>query len=164
MSKVTDALAWDGVCVAVCIYAVYEAGSVPPEFPCFSRDGVPFKAAASFRLEDEMEVLGGRNLVCYEVKLFELPADLGGYLDFCAAAVFCTGASFVWMAFEGGFDFEHLLTDDVADQIYFACAAGGSSVMALDDAILQSLGWRSEIAQKRRELIRQLCGGSPALS
>ncbi|MFD0364876.1 hypothetical protein ACFQZZ_25850 [Nocardia sp. GCM10030253] len=58
------------------------------------------------------------------------------------------------MAFEGAFHFDHLLTDEVADQIYGLCVNGRDPVVTWDGDMLKSEGWRRQVREARACLER----------
>ncbi|MGW3644580.1 hypothetical protein [Streptomyces sp. NPDC000878] len=59
-----------------------------------------------------------------------------------------------WVTFEGAFHFDHLFTDDIADQIYGYCVAGDEPVVVWDREIMKSDQWKREIRETRSVLDR----------
>jgi hypothetical protein len=153
-NRINDAICWDGVYATLGMYVVYNDPSRNGALSFESGDISPVKAVKPFVLEDEAQILGGRTLVYYEVKLRAIPTDLQNYLQFCIRQAFQRRAVFLWFAFDGAFDFDHILTDDVANQIY--CVVGPDEVFmaALNDSLLLSDEWKSIISSKRSELFK----------
>ncbi|MGO1003637.1 hypothetical protein [Lysobacter sp. CA196] len=151
MTRVAEALSWSGVDIAIGMYCVYM--SCNQEGGEGEKRRLLSESSAKFRLEDECGILKGREVVHYEIKLQQFPDSLAGYLNRCIEWAFADGASFVWFAFEGSFDFEHILTEDVANQIYCICGEDGNTAMALEDDVLLSTEWAAVVAKKRELLL-----------
>ncbi|GAB4102226.1 hypothetical protein GCM10028790_12440 [Micromonospora taraxaci] len=81
-----------------------------------------------------------------------LPADLGHYLEDCLKVACSASASVVWMAFEGSFHFDHILTEAIAPQVYGICAPGDDPVIVPDLETLKTPHWRSVVASYRSRL------------
>jgi hypothetical protein len=63
------------------------------------------------------------------------------------------GAIVAWFAFEGSFDFECLLTPEIAAQVY--AVADNAGVAISSDAQLESEGWRARVAEARQRVLSQ---------
>lgn len=153
MSRVVEAICWDGVYVTLGMYTVFrqEPDSAALQF-CF--DAIkPIKPVKPFRLDDELQILGGRPVIHYEIRLANVPEHLEQYLGFCLRNAFESGANCSWFGFEGSFDFEHILTTDIADQIYGICGTSGDLKIALEDSVLLSDEWRETVSSIRKELV-----------
>ncbi|WP_312315915.1 hypothetical protein [Stenotrophomonas sp.] len=153
MSIIEDAICWDGVSAKLCMYV-----ASPGEKPLGSRDfqlggAAPKDILGPFLLEDEFEVLHGKTLVFYELTLEAYPNDLKAYLTHCSAAALADGAEFVWFQFDGGFDFESVLSQDFARDVYFLQPAGGVTSVAIDDEVRTGEGWAQVVLGARRMLI-----------
>lgn len=53
-----------------------------------------------------------------------------------------------WAAFEGSFSFDHLLTADIANQVYAVADTRGAAV-AVDDQARASAAWADRVARAR---------------
>ncbi|MEU8220320.1 hypothetical protein AB0C47_31630 [Micromonospora taraxaci] len=88
----------------------------------------------------------------FDLVFDELPADLGGYLKDCLRAACSASGRVVWMAFEGSFHFDHILTEAIAPQVYGICAPGDDPVVVPDLETLKTPHWRSVVASYRSRL------------
>jgi hypothetical protein len=85
-------------------------------------------------LEDDRDALTALSLVYeYNFEFEVLPKDLKKPLEACLRTACEHPGSVAWLAFEGSFHFDHILTESVADQIYGVCATGDSPLVVLDD-------------------------------
>jgi hypothetical protein len=77
----------------------------------------------------------GRIRVVYEYDFdFDtLPVKLTPQLEACMSTACRNPGSVAWLAFEGSFHFDHLLTDDVAGQVYGLCAHGDVPLVVVED-------------------------------
>ena len=76
-----------------------------------------------------------------------LPADLESVITAWLGASIKAGAAVAWFAFEGSFDFGHILTADVASQVYAVGDERGYE-LALDADVRHSRGWARELASR----------------
>ncbi|MFB4317446.1 hypothetical protein [Actinomadura sp. 21ATH] len=91
----------------------------------------------------------------YDLVFHDVDQDIASYLLQCLPRV-CAGAEGVaWSAFEGSFHFDHLFTDDVAEQIYGYCMAGEEPAVAWEDEIRKSSGWKRRISDARSAVERR---------
>ncbi|MEO6086534.1 MAG: hypothetical protein ABIQ18_25815 [Umezawaea sp.] len=59
--------------------------------------------------------------------------NLTPQLEACLSTACRHPGSVAWPTFEGSFHFDHLLTDDVADQVYGLCAHGDIPLVVVED-------------------------------
>ena len=146
MSRVLDAITWSGVPV-VSLFVV----SATDE-PTIDFTGWPASDVRVYRLEDEAGVLAGRSTYAYDVSLESVPSQLDELLVGTLRQACAADHRVAWFAFEGSFDFGHLLTDDVADQVFGVCVGGREPEVALTDAVLGSEGWKAKTRLARSRL------------
>jgi hypothetical protein len=87
---------------------------------------------STYELEDETLVLGGRNTYEYDSEFRRPPRELAGTLRTVLLAPGQTAIRGAWRGLHGSFSFEHLLTDDVAYQIYGLRLPGEEPLLRLD--------------------------------
>ncbi|MFD7435910.1 hypothetical protein [Streptomyces sp. NPDC059861] len=149
MTSLKDALSWSGPAVVVLFtlgrsearlerHEFEVAGPRPDEVEFFPISPEP----------------GGRRAVIreYDLTFQDADQDFAPYLRQCLRKAAAHAEGIAWVAFEGAFHFDHLFTDDIADQIYGYCVAGGDPVVAWDPATLKSDGWKREIREVRTVL------------
>lgn len=150
MTKLAEALAWSGRDTAVSLFALHPTGTqfevVPP---------VRTTAPAGIRrydLDDVDDRVPG--WACTEIDLIfdQLPADLDLVVSAWVGAALAAGASLVWCAFEGSFDFDHILTADVADQV-FAVGTRDGVELAIDDDRREGQPWATVLEHVRSKVI-----------
>ena len=152
MGRVINALNWDGVYTTIGLYSAFPTEYSPKGID-FSYQGIsPRKVVHPYLLEDEDNVLNGNILVLFEMQLNVVPDDLEGYLRQCLSKVAIEGAQFSWLAFDGSFDFEHIFTKDIADQIYGFQFGSESPMVVLSDEQLRSDDWLENIRSIRDRL------------
>jgi len=150
MSRVVEAMSWSGSGVTLSLFAVFE--TLPPADWDASVGSVVPRRRRMMILEDEERVLTSGAVVAYDLEFAAVPADLARYLREILTRVIRVGARVAWFGFEGSFDYQHLLTADIADQIYGVASSAGQLWLALDDATISSPEWRESLEQLRRQL------------
>lgn len=105
----------------------------------------------TYLLEDERDVLAGY-VWEYDVIYREVPADLQRVIRQCLQAAQSAGAHVAWFAFEGSFHFDHLLTKEIANQVYAVCDEEGVSIASDDE--LDSKQWQTRIVRAGARLVR----------
>lgn len=144
-----EAVSWSGVETTLSLFIVWPSA----DRPLLEPEGVSLPdSVQSFDLEDVDAHLAGRALQEIDLVYGAFPADVGAIVDRWLSAAIAGGAELAWFAFEGSFDFEHLLTEDVADQIYGVADRAGVTV-AVDDGYRSSRGWTDILAIKRASLV-----------
>jgi len=66
-------------------------------------------------------------------------------------AALVAGADVAWFAFEGSFDLDHVLTADVASQV-FAMGSQRSIELAFDDRTRLATGWAAKVVDLREHV------------
>jgi len=147
-SRVPNALGWSGSGFTVSVFVATASLTALPLH--FKTAAVRPSSIRAYFLEDEQRVLGELRTYEYDLHFAELPRELPSYLEECLRRACTGGAKLAWLAFEGSFSFDHLLTEDVADQIYGVCITDCEPRVVLDDATLDRAAWRSELAELRQ--------------
>jgi hypothetical protein len=150
MTRVLEAIGWSGSGVTLSLFCVYEVLPTP-DWDASVGSTVP-RRRRMMVLEDEAGVLAPRALVTYDLEFAAAPSDLARYLREILKRVIDAGARVAWFGFEGSFDYQQLLTGEIADQIYAVATSAGQVWLALDDATLISPDWRESLDQLRRQL------------
>ncbi len=142
MGTIEDALTWSGAGATLSLFAVY--GDEPPPGDLTSL-GLPEFRLRRYVLDDDTRVLGGGSVVEYDLHFERLPSNLRECLGILLGWARFSGAVVAWFGFEGSFHFEHLLTGDIANQIYALADAEG--VAHADDRDLTSASWRDRVVR-----------------
>jgi hypothetical protein len=134
------------------VVSVFVPGA-PEIRPIFEFDDVTPVEVQTYRLEREDPNSFPYPVVTeYDLVFDVLPADLHGYLRESLRAACAAADTVVWLGFEGSFWFSNILTEEIAPQIYGACAPGGEPVVAADLNTLRTAEWRSVISSYRGQL------------
>jgi hypothetical protein len=151
MSGVVDALWWNGVQAVITMFVIAPSAAAP-SLDVTLDEAIPGQVSY-FELEDEDGMIGDFHLYSYDILFKEyLPEDLAGYLGELLRRGSAAG-ELAWLAFEGSFDFNHLLTPDIADQIYGVCRRNEEPVVTLDKGHLRSQAWAEVIARHRAGVV-----------
>jgi hypothetical protein len=149
MGSIPDALEWSGSGATISLFLVTEA-STPPALDADFKIQPP--RSRTYHLEDEGARLPGRNVFEYDFVFSGLPPDYEstfcGLLDSARRA----GALVAWLGFEGSFDFEFLLSPEIANQVYGLVDSEGVAIA--DDATLHSADWRERVVRAGDRLRR----------
>jgi len=152
MSRLSEAVSWSGVDVSLILFVVwgFDPGS---SAPTGGSSSLP-RDVKIYRLEDPERRLGARELYEYDLVFDELPPDFDQIVTSWLRAALEAGAEAAWFAFEGSFDFEHLLTADIANQV-FALADANGIFLALEDGRREGRAWLDVVeAVRDRRLTR----------
>jgi hypothetical protein len=125
---------------------VVSKSSARLDFAALSLEAAPLRTR-TYDLDDEGNVLSGRRILEYDLSFDEVPSNLDALLTRCLRAARDSGADVAWFGFEGSFEFAHLLTADIANQIYAVIDSDG--VALASDATLPSVAWQERIARAR---------------
>ncbi|GAA2639889.1 hypothetical protein [Streptomyces vastus] len=87
--------------------------------------------------------------------------DFPAYLRECLRIASARAEGIAWLTFEGAFHFDHLFTDDIADQIYGYCVAGEEPVVTWDREIMKSDRWKGGVRGVRAVLDSAFPTGEP---
>jgi hypothetical protein len=150
MKRLIDALSWTGIGATLIMFAVF-ADSDLPALRASTAQPQP-ESVSTFLLEDPGRNLGGWFVGEYDLVFPTVPDNLEELLMRWMQAGLDEGARTVWFAYEGSFHFEHLLTSEIADQVYAAGDAKHLAV-ALDDDYRQSEGWARKLGEVRAGLV-----------
>ena len=102
----------------------------------------------------EMDAVGGMagfRIFEYDAHFDVVPGRLSAYLAACLDSALDCGALVAWFGFEGSFHFDHLLTPDIAAQIYGVADSSGIGLVT-DAAQLTDDGWARRVAAARQRL------------
>jgi hypothetical protein len=149
MSRVREALHWDGFNPRVSLFVV-SRGEVEIDFSRSWTDRP--KRIEVYRLVDDEEPKSISVVYEYDFDFDTLPVDLAPQLESCLSVACQNPGSVAWLAFEGSFHFEHLLTDDVADQIYGLCAYGDIPLVDVEDEVESRLLLKDRLVRYRDRL------------
>jgi hypothetical protein len=143
------AISWSGTDVVLSLFVVWAIGGsgeiVPPSALTQPR------LVRTYDLEDEADVLEGRRTSEFDLIFDDVPKDLDRLVEAWLVASIRSGGAVAWFGLEGSFDFEHLLADDVANQVY-GVAGPDFIALATDDQLRRSDAWASRLAVARRAL------------
>lgn len=149
MGSVSDAIQWTGTSAIVSLFVVAPS-SVTPHVKMTHRATSPFQVR-SYELVDDEVVLPERCVHEFDAEFGDVPRDLESYLHDCLAEALEAGGLVAWLGFEGSFDFHHLLTDDIATEIYGVGDVEGISVVLSEDQI-RSRDWLDRVRSARAKL------------
>ena len=150
MTAVEEALTWSGNGADVSVFVVTRAGA---GVALDTTVGDDRPQPSVFPLDqDDPPSLPGLDVVEVDAHFGALPGDLAGYVTTLLQRALDGGAVVAWCAFEGSFHFDHLLTGDVADQVYGVASRSTGVRLALDDATRTGAGWRDVLGAARAPL------------
>ena len=109
------------------------------------------EAVPPFPLEDEMGLLPGWSVTELDLRFDAIPEPLARYLRDVLRTARDTTGGVVWLAFEGSFSFDGILTEPRS--VYGVCAPDMPPQVAIDGATLRSDEWSATVAAARRELL-----------
>ena len=154
MSSLKDAITWSGPAVVI----LFTIGRV--ESPLgdaeFDIAGMRPDEVERYEMSSEPRERGAAVLE-YDLTFGEDRLDdpeFPGRLRECLRRAAAHADGIAWLTFEGAFHFDHLLTDDIAGQVYGYCVAGGEPVVVWDYGTLKSERWKREIGDVRSALDR----------
>lgn len=150
MAAVEDALASSGSGADVSVFVALPTGTTPELDVTVGNDR---PTPSVYPLEqDEPRTLPDLDVVEVDAHFAVLPADLEAYVRTLLQRSLDLGAVVAWCAFEGSFHFDHLLTDDIARQVYGVATPTLGVRTALDDATLGSPAWAATVRDARAGL------------
>lgn len=152
MSRVADALFWDGVYVNITMFALFNGCNFTPDLKFEESCVRPIKEVHPFKLIDEEGVVGNRSLFVFDICLNSFPENLEAYLRFCFDQALSSGADFAWFELSAGFDFRQMLNPEEAASVYGFAAKGNEHEFALEDNRLTSAEWQDCIRLQRERL------------
>lgn len=146
-NALTEALTWSVTAVELCLFTVTNAtNSLQP-----LGGGTPPSEVRQYDLDAPDGVLDGLRVREFDLVYPAIPDDLDTVVESWLSGAVDAGAVVAWFGFEGSFHFDHLLTRDIARQIYGVADSDGVSV-ALDDARRQSADWAGLLTSLRAHI------------
>lgn len=154
MISLKDAITWSGQAVVI-LFTIGRvdsrldegefdiSGTRPDEVGLYEMVSEPRQRQATVREYD---------LTFPEGRLDE--PEFPSHLRECLRKASAHAEGIAWLTFEGAFHFDHLFTDDIADQIYGYCVTGDEPVVVWDLEIMKSDRWKREIREVRSVLDR----------
>jgi hypothetical protein len=149
VSRLTDALSWSGRDVTLIIFALWRSdpGVVhPPDGAHTSPTRV-----RTYHMDDPDQYSIPLRCREYDLVFNQLPGDIPEIVTSWLAAMLRSGAEVAWFAFEGSFDFKHLLTADIANQVFAVADSAGIS-LALSDEYRESMTWADSVVAIKARL------------
>lgn len=149
MTRLTDAIAWSGRDVTFSLFVAFPSRTTqlvpaPAQIPAA-------QLIKHYDLEDVDHHLRGRSCCEYDLIYDEVPPDLESIVVSWISTALSAGADFAWFGFEGSFDFEHILTSDVANQL-FAVGIPEGIQLAIDDQYREGPEWAALVGSMRDRL------------
>lgn len=126
MQGLTDAASWSGNGATLILFAAFPE-QIPPSYRQPMNATQP-TAIRTYVLEDPYDLLPGRRCQEYDLVFDRIPPDVEFLITSWIEAVITAGADFGWFAFEGSFNFNNILTEDVAQQIFAVEPAKASNL------------------------------------
>jgi hypothetical protein len=149
MGGVSDAIQWTGTSAIVSLFVVSRSAATP-RVTMAHRTTTP-SHLRSYQLIDEEVTLADQYIHEFDAEFDDVPTNLESYLHDCIAEALQAGGRVAWLGFEGSFDFHHLLTDDIATEIYGVGDVDGVAVVLSDDQI-RSRDWLDRVRSARSRL------------
>ncbi|WP_247046020.1 hypothetical protein [Arthrobacter rhizosphaerae] len=109
------------------------------------------EAVRAYFLEDIDGLIHGRQCHEYDLIFDRVPSDLDSVLVSWIKSVIAAGAELAWFAFDGSFDFNHILTEDVARQV-FAVGTNQGIELAVEDEYRRGSDWADRLSDVRDQL------------
>jgi len=145
-----DALSWGGNPM-VSLFLVSD-GPEKPDLDLGSLNR-SVNRVRTYDLEDEVLTAGGLKTFEYDIEFSQLPEDLPEALRNVLLAPPEAAVRVAWLGFEGSFSFDHLLTEDVAEQIYGLRVPGEAPLLRLDGKARAQPRWKSEVGRTRQLVV-----------
>lgn len=158
LSEVQEAIAWSGS--ATVLVFVIGAGDTPLPREAFHVAGLVPDDFLPFPLESAPEPLERLGVVSYDLTFEDTALDLRDYTRACLERVCADGPAVAWAAYEGSFHYDHILTPDVAEQVYGYCVSGAGPVVEWDGDVLRGEDWKHRVAGVRAALDRLVAGAA----
>lgn len=148
--RLRAALAWSGSDATMSMFVITSAAEIPELNP----EGVPAAdLVRTYELEDEGGVLRGRHVHECDLVWRQLPERIADIVEAWLVSALAHGVVIAWFGLEGSFDFRHILSSDIASQVY-AVAAGEAVRLALEDEYRLSPDWARLLGELRSQLLR----------
>jgi hypothetical protein len=160
VNSVREAICWSGPAVI----NLFTLGRVeePLQEGAFDISGVRPEGLETFRMRPGS---GMSELISWEYDLTfsGISESIIPYLLLCLESTSTHADGVAWLAFEGSFHFDHLFTEDVAEQIYGYCVIGSEPVVIWDGEILKSGRWKRRISDVKYFVDRSFMQDDPNL-
>lgn len=150
MRTLSDLIAWSGSDTIVLSLFVAVRASDSSD-PSMAVEGLVPNEVRKYALERH-EAGDGLEIHEYDAYFDVVPSNLVEYVAGCLHEALSLGAVVAWFGFEGSFHFDHLLTPDVARQIYGLADESAISVVS-SGAALESAGWADRVSSARDQLV-----------
>ncbi|WP_329376637.1 hypothetical protein OG625_03810 [Streptomyces sp. NBC_01351] len=155
-----ETLCWRGP-ASVNVFVV-GAGNTPLPAEAFHLAGLVPDDMLPFVLMEQPAAVEPFGLISYDLDFEDTSLDLREYTRAALARLCEDHRAVAWAGFEGSIHYDHLLTDEVARQIYGYCASGTEPVIEWDLATLRTERWRRRLTEARAALDALLAGrGTP---
>jgi hypothetical protein len=149
MGGVVDAIQWGGTGATVSLFVITSSADTPRV--TMSHGAAVPNRVRHYGLVDDEAVLINQYVHEFDAEFLQVPSELESYLSTCLTEALEVGCVVAWLAFEGSFDFLHLLTDDIATEIYGVGDADGVMVVLSQEQI-QSSDWLVRVRSARAML------------
>lgn len=147
MSRLLAALAWSGRDTMLSLFVAFPRDG---SRRLLQPNGVSTpRTVRIYEMENLDDRLPRLSFVEYDLTYDDPPSDLDLVVRGWLQAAVSAGASLAWFGFEGSFDLEHLLSPEVADQVYAVATAEGEE-LALDDERREGPDWPVSLGAARR--------------
>lgn len=157
MTSVKEAVSWSGPAVFV-LFTLGRGGS-PLQSGVFDVVGLSPDEVESFQMSpDDFEM--SAEIWEYDLVFHNVELNFHAYLRECLWRASRRVGGISWLSFEGAFHFDHLFTEDIANQIYGYCVLGGAPVVVWDREKLNIDHWNSVIGGLKREAGKVLRQGN----
>ena len=155
MTTTIDALVWSGRGVQLLAYGIFPLGRPGPLIDFSACD--PSPPRDRFRFDLPLEDDQGKLIRCVTLYESEWEGFPGKGPETVPAIVSCQlrrivahGAKLAWCMFEGIFHYDHLLTDDISDQVYaYHRQSLSEPRLAFDEITRTSHAWKLEVRELR---------------
>lgn len=147
MNRLLAALAWSGRDTMLSLFVLF-----PRDEPTSLSRPVGVSSPTTVRtyaLEDLDARMPSVTCVEYDLTYSDPPPDLALVVRCWLQAAISAGALVAWFAFEGSFDFKHVLTPEIADQVYAVATPDGNQ-LALADEHREGPDWVASLEAVRR--------------
>lgn len=152
MSKVVDAINWDGIFTNILLYAAWKKPNKPSPLHFEIQGERESITIDPFVLDDETNHFPEYSIALYELRLQKNPPNFEETLRSILTASNVPGVSISWMMYDGIFSYDRLFDDVFASSIYgISSKLTGGAILTLEDDIIESEQWKSLIRIHKRE-------------
>ncbi|GAB3698133.1 hypothetical protein GCM10027589_59570 [Actinocorallia lasiicapitis] len=151
VSSLRDALCWDGVAPMISCWLVARVPSAPELDFSIGTDSP--ESVSIFEMSRDVPMPEDIGIFEYDLRFESLPDSLEGYLREILLRAVRVNGIVAWLGFEGSFHYDHLLTDDIAPQVYGLCSASTDPLLAVHEVMRNGDSWRDTMRLYREELV-----------